>query len=255
MQLNGKTILLTGASTGIGAALITQLAKEKCRLALLARRKNLIDETVASLDNNNAEIFTLQCDVSSKENVIESFNKIKEIFGDIDIAILNAGVGFRASVKDFDSERAETTFGVNVLGLIYCVEQLLPSMMKKKEGIIAGVSSLADNRGYAGSGFYCASKAAATTFLESLRVELEEYNVKVITVKPGFVKTPMTDKNEFKMPLLMNADTAAMIIVNKIKKEKKIIQFPIPTVLGSKFVGSLPVCLYDYLSSQQKKSK
>ena len=175
-----------------------------------------------------------------------------EKFGDFDIALLNAGVGFRASVNDFDSSRAEVTFGVNVLGLIYCVEQLLPSMMNRKEGIIAGVSSLADNRGYAGSGFYCASKAAATTFLESLRVELAGYNVKVITIKPGFVKTPMTDKNEFKMPFLMDSDKAAKIILKGLKKENKIIQFPAPTVFGSRLIGALPVYIYDYLSSQKK---
>lgn len=252
MQLNGKTILLTGASTGIGAALVPLLAKENCRLVLLARRKELIDEIVSSLNESNSEILTLQCDVSIKENVIDSFNRVKEKFGDVNVAILNAGVGFRGSVKDFDSSKAEATFGVNVLGLIYCVEQLLPSMMKKKEGIIAGVSSLADNRGFAGSGFYCGSKAAASTFLESLRVELVDYNVKVITIKPGFVKTPMTDKNEFKMPFLMDSDKAAQIILKGLKKEKKVIQFPFATVLGSKFIGTLPVYFYDYLSSQKK---
>ncbi len=103
------------------------------------------------------------------------------------------------------------------------------------------------------SGLYCASKAAASSFLESLRVELSMHNVKVITVKPGYVKSPMTDKNEFPMPFLMEADKAAKIILRGIKKEKKIIQFPFPIVWGAKFVKLLPNSLFDYFTLQHLK--
>ncbi len=101
--------------------------------------------------------------------------------------------------------------------------------------------------------FYCASKAAASIYLEGLRVELKKYGIKVITVKPGFVKTPMTDVNEFKMPFLMPADKAAKIILKGIKKEKRIIQFPFPTVIASKLIGLMPNFLYDYLIQTQNK--
>jgi short-subunit dehydrogenase len=116
--------------------------------------------------------------------------------------------------------------------------------------MLVGVSSLAESRGYPRSGFYNASKAAATLLLESLRVELKPFNVKVLIVKPGFVRTPMTDKNEFQMPFLMNVDKAAKIILEGIKKEKKIIQFPLPIVIGSKLARLMPDWLFDILMSK-----
>jgi short-subunit dehydrogenase len=116
--------------------------------------------------------------------------------------------------------------------------------------MIVGVSSLAESRGFPKSGFYNASKAAATLLLESLRVELKPHNVKVLIVKPGFVRTPMTDKNEFHMPFLMDVDKAAKIIIDGIKKEKRIIQFPLATVIGSKIVKIMPDWLFDFLMSK-----
>ena len=105
-------------------------------------------------------------------------------------------------------------------------------------------------RGFPKSGFYNASKSAASLLLESLRIELKPYDVKVITVKPGFVRTPMTDKNEFHMPFLMDLDHAAKIIIKGLKKEKQIIQFPWPIVIGSKIMRILPNKLFDYLMSK-----
>ena len=135
------------------------------------------------------------------------------------------------------------------------MEEVLIDFKNNKEGIIAGVSSLADSRGYPFSSYYSASKAAATKYLESLRVELKPYNIKVLTIKPGFVRTPMTDKNEFYMPFLMEVDKAAGIIVRGIKKEKTLVQFPFPIVLGSKILSIMPNRLYDFLMSKQLPAK
>src|SRR5690606_12156182 len=108
----------------------------------------------------------------------------------------------------------------------------IPDFIHKRDGIIVGISSLAEVRGFPLSAAYCSSKSAVSIFLESIRIELKKYNIKVITVKPGFVKTHMTDKNEFHMPFLMEPERASEIIIKGIRKEKKIIQFPLPTVLG-----------------------
>lgn len=194
----------------------------------------------------------MKCDVSKKEEVVSAYNKIKEKFGKVDVAILNAGVGHRVTVENYNSHFAEETFGANIFGIVYWVEQLLPDFVQRKEGVIAGVSSLADNRGYSGSGFYCASKAAASIYLEGLRIELKRYGIKVITVKPGFVKTPMTDQNEYKMPMLMTAEKAAYIIIDRIKKEKRVIQFPWQMVLISRLVGLLPGSLYEWLEGRSR---
>ncbi|MCL6096997.1 MAG: SDR family NAD(P)-dependent oxidoreductase, partial [Bacteroidetes bacterium] len=146
------------------------------------------------------------------------------------------------------------TFGVNVLGIIYWIEQLLPEFLQRKNGTIVGVSSLADNRGYSCSGFYCASKAAVTNYLEGLCVELKPHGIKVVTVKPGFVKTPMTDQNKFKMPMLMSPEKAASKILTGIKKEKRVIQFPLPMVLLTRIVGLIPGRLYEWLAVKLKIS-
>ena len=248
MKLSDKNILITGASSGIGYALVKKLAAEKCNLALIARRKEILDELAGQLKNTGSKIITFPCDVTVKEEVKRTIDEIVNQFGGIDLAILNSGVSGRSPVKYYSSDEAKKIFDVNVIGMINCMEILLPHYIKNKKGIIAGVSSLADGRGFPKSGFYCASKAAATLILESARIELMKYNVKVITIKPGFVKTPMTDKNDFKMPFLMDVDKAAGIILNGIKKEKRIIQFPLPTVLGAKILKLLPDKIFDFIA-------
>jgi short-subunit dehydrogenase len=248
MNFNDKIILVTGASTGIGKELAKKLSKKKCKLVLVARRVELINNLIEDLSQHSeAEFLPIKCDVSNKDEVSEAYEKIISNFGRIDIAILNAGFGENMKVNEYNSELAETIFGANVFGIIYWVEKLIPDFLKRKYGMIVGVSSLADSRGFSGSGFYCSSKAAASIYLEGLRVELKPKNVKVITVKPGFVRTPMTDKNEFKMPFLMEADKAAQIILKGIKKEKRIIQFPFLTVLGSKIVSVFPEWIFEKL--------
>jgi len=253
MTFSKKTIIITGASSGIGKSLAKRLSMIDCTLILTARRVNLIDEYLSELQNKRAKTLVLECDVSRKEEVLETMIKIKhEIKVDIDVAILNAGKSYRTDIEDFYSKHAEEIFNVNVFGIVYWVEQLLPEFMKKKSGTIVGVSSLADSRGHAKSEFYCASKAAATKILEGLRVELDPYNIKVITVKPGFVKTPMTDKNKFKMPLLMSPEKAADIIISGIEKEKPVIAFPLPIVFASWLGGILPSRVYEFFAKRVK---
>lgn len=227
-----------------------KFAEEGALLALTARRKDIIDRIAQQLEVKT-RVASYKCDVTNTEEVRNVYRQIKIDFGKIDIAFLNSGVSFRSSVKEFSSEKAKQTFDTNVLGLINFVEVLLPDFMSERNGVIVGVSSLADSRGFPKSGFYCASKAAASIFLESLRIELKPYNVKVITVRPGFVKTPMTDKNEFFMPLLMEPEKAAKIIVNGIKKEKRIIQFPLLISLAVRILRIIPDLLFEYLASRE----
>jgi short-subunit dehydrogenase len=251
MDFNNKTVLLTGASSGIGYSLAKLLPKENCSLALISRRKKILDDLAAELKNGGLPINCYKCDVGNIDEVRNAFGQIKNDFGKIDIAILNAGVSSRADVINYSANLAKEIFEANTFGIVNCVEQLLPDFIQRKEGMIVGVSSLAESRGFPKSGFYNASKAAATLLLESLRVELKPHNVKVLIVKPGFVKTPMTDKNEFHMPFLMDVDKAAKIILDGILKEKSIIQFPLTTVIGSKIVKIMPDWMFDFLMSKE----
>ena len=246
MKFDNKIVLLTGASTGIGNEIAHQLlAKKNIKLALVARRENLLSENFSENEN----LLVIKCDVSNKDEVNAAYLKVIEKFNRIDVAILNAGYSVRMPVENYNSEAAEKTFGANVFGIIYWVEKIIPDFMKRKSGIIVGVSSLADSKGYSKSGFYSASKAAATTYLEGLRTELNKYNVKVLTVRPGFVKTPMTDKNEFKMPFMMNVDKAAKIIIEGIESEKRMIQFPWQLVIATRLIPLIPNWIYEKLES------
>jgi short-subunit dehydrogenase len=248
MNLNKKNVILTGASSGIGFELAKKIASEGCNLALLSRRIDILEKSASELSNSGSRVIAVKCDVSNKEEVAFAFNEVKKTFGSIDIAVLNSGVGSLITVEEFDSNIAKQAFDINIIGMIYCIEALLPDFIKNRSGMIVGTSSLADGRGFPKSGVYCASKAAVSIFLESIRVELIKYNVKVLTVKPGFVKTPMTVQNNSAMPFFMNADKAASIILSGIKKEKRIIQFPLPTVMGIKLLKLLPDAIFDILA-------
>jgi len=254
MEFKNSNILITGASSGIGYQLAKDLAAEGANLAILSRRKEMIDELAKELENAT-KVKAYKCDVTKKEEVKEVLAEIKQDFSKIDIVILNSGVGRTSSAREYNSSAAEEVFNTNVLGAIYCIEQLLPEFISEKRGVIVGISSLGDGKGFPKSGFYSASKAALTIILESLRIELKAMNVKVITVKPGFIKTPMTDKNKFKMPFLMSVEEGSKIILNGMRKEKRIIEFPLPTTIASKFLRMIPTSWFEYLASKEPSTK
>jgi short-subunit dehydrogenase len=246
MDLKNKKIILTGGSSGIGYQLSRKLLLEGCSLAVLARRKERLDKLADETKGLAGKLFIYQCDVTDKNKVNDVITEIMKAMGGIDIAVLNSGVGKPDGIKKFSSENAMAVFNTNVFGMVNCIESLLPVFLEQKHGVIAGVSSLADNRGYSKSGFYCGSKAAVTMILESLSTELKMHGIKVVTIKPGFVRSEMTAQNNFKMPFLMDADKAADIIIKGLKKGKRIIQFPAITVMFAKIIGLLPVRLFEY---------
>jgi short-subunit dehydrogenase len=246
MDFTDKSIVITGASGGIGLEISTILSREKCKLALLSRSIEKLQKFASEYGSSHNIILPIQCDVSKKEQVNSALDKVIETFGGIDIVILNAAIGVRSDPENFSAETGEKIFRVNLISSLYFFEKLLPLFIKKKSGMIIGISSQADTRGFPRSGFYNASKAAFTRLLESLRIELKGYGVKVITVRPGFVKTHMTEKNEFYMPLLMNAEKAARIIVKGIRKEKRVIQFPFLIAIGTKLLGLLPGSWFEF---------
>ena len=255
MVLKDKKIILTGGSSGIGYQLSKKLLLEGCSLAVLARRKDRLDKLTEETKGFGGKLFTYQCDVADKNKVDTVIIAAIKAMGGIDIAVLNSGVGRPDGIKKFSSENAATVFNTNVLGIVNCIESLLPIFLEQKHGVIAGVSSLADNRGYSMSGFYCGSKAAVTMILESLSAELKMHGIKIVTIKPGFVRSEMTAQNNFKMPFLMAADKAADIIVKGLMKEKRIIQFPLMTIIGSKLIGLLPIRLFEYLEYKRLSKK
>lgn len=246
-KLKDKNVLITGATSGIGKAVAEELIGKVKYLFLIARRIELLDEIKNSHTNSKTKIVPIQCDVSKKSDVDNAYQVILEHVDSIDIAILNAGIGFNMKPDNYDYRWADKIFSTNFLGVIYWIDKILPKLLIKKRGVIAATSSLSDNRGYSGSGFYCASKAALSNYLEGLRIELRSYNIDVITIKPGFVKTPLTDKNKFIMPFMISSKKAAKKIVRGIEKGKSVIQFPWSMVVITKMIGALPGSVYEYL--------
>lgn len=242
-----KNVLITGASTGIGRAVAEELIGKVNYLFLIARRTGLLNEIKNGHADSETKIVPIECDVSIKSDVDKAYQTILEHTDTIDISMLNAGIGFNMKPENYDSTWADKIIGTNLFGIIYWIDNILPKLLSRKDGVIAVTSSLSDNRGYSGSGFYCASKAAVSNYLEGLRIELRNYNIKVITIKPGFVKTPLTDKNNFIMPFMISPEKAAKKIVKGIEKKKRVIQFPWSMVLITKMIGALPGSVYEFL--------
>lgn len=241
-----KNVIIIGASQGIGKALAIEYASCRSKLVLLSKNEVGVGKVSDEINSHGGTSLYKRCDVTSKEELRNGIEFALTELNSIDLVIINSGVGGPNWMDSFSSEQFIKTFEVNTFGIAHALEILIPIMLKQGYGTIAGVTSLADVRGYGGSSSYSASKAAGSILLESARVELKKHNIRVITIRPGFVKTAMTDKNEFRMPLLMQPPKAAKIIRRKIKKGKSIVQFPWPIVMATRLIKILPNWIYDW---------
>jgi NAD(P)-dependent dehydrogenase (short-subunit alcohol dehydrogenase family) len=241
-----KRALITGGSSGIGLALGRELSARGWAVALLARRESPAVPNAISIT----------CDVTSAEEVRTAVRSAeKELGGALDLAVANAGVSIPSHATNFRLDDAEQTIRVNVLGMMYLFDSVIPSMVERRTGTFAGVASLAGLRGLPGSGPYSASKAAMQAFLEASRIELKPYGVHVTTVNPGFVATPMTEKNRFKMPFLMTDVRAAKIMADGLERGSHVIEFPLPTSMLMRMMRILPSSLYAAMTEPYGRRK
>ncbi|HEX8618381.1 MAG TPA: SDR family NAD(P)-dependent oxidoreductase [Thermoanaerobaculia bacterium] len=238
--------IITGASAGIGHALAHELATRGYDLALLARRAELLESLAGELRARGRRAVAIACDVSDADAVRGAVAQAQaELGGAFDLAIANAGVSIPGHATKFKIADAEQIIRVNVLGLMYLYDAVIPSMVERGRGRFVGVASVAGLRGLPTAGPYSASKAAVQAFLEAARIELKPYGVGVTIVNPGFVATPMTEKNRFRMPFLMQADAAAVVIANGIARGARVVEFPRPMSLLMRVVRYLPDALYE----------
>ncbi len=240
-----ETAVVTGASSGIGRELALELARRGTRLALLARRREVLEEVAAEARCLGATALVAPCDVRKRPEVLSSIAAAEREHGPTDLLIASAGVALAVPAIGFDGARAEEVFRVNVLGTVYAIEAVLPSMLSRGRGHVVGLSSLASCRGFPQSGPYCASKAALDALLEALRVELRPRGIRVTTVSPGFVATPMTEKNTFRMPFLVDVRTAARRTLRAIEGNRRRVRFPWPMALAAGLLRLFPGSLYD----------
>ena len=253
--MNKKTIWITGGSTGIGKALALKFANEGWNVAISARRENLLKE----IADTNANISSFPLDVTDKTKCKQVFEEIKNKFENIDICFFSTGTWNPKKEKDIDVEQIENVFKINFFGTLNSIKAVEEYFKNKKSGKIAIVSSIAGYRGLPNSTGYGPSKSALNNLAESLYFDFGRSNVRVCLVSPGFIKTPMTDKNDFKMPFLKTAEYAAdKIYDGLINKNIFEIHFPKSLTLILKFFSFFPSKLYfsliGKLTKYQKKN-
>ena len=236
-----KSIWITGASSGIGKALAIKFAKEGWKVAASARRENLLKE----LSQERENIYPFPLDVTDVDQCKTVFENIIEKFKDIEISIFGTGIHDPKSEKKFNLDKIRKIMEVNYFGTMNCINAVYNYYNNKKSGQISIISSVAGYRGLPAAGAYCASKSALTSFTETLQFEMKRKNVRVSLVSPGFIKTPMTDQNDFPMPMIKSPEFAAeQIYIGLIKKKSFEIHFPKAFTYFLKFLRILPNSIY-----------
>ena len=236
-----KVIWITGASSGIGKALSIKFAQEGWIVAASARREGLLQE----LTKINQNIHSFPLDVTNPEQCKKVFEEIKKKFNNIEISIFGTGIHDPNSEKRFNLEKIREIMEVNYFGTMNSINSVYDYYNDKKGGQISIISSVAGYRGLPAAGAYCASKSALTSFTESLRFEMMRKNVRVSLVSPGFIKTPMTDQNDFPMPMIKSPEFAAeQIYIGLTKKTRFEIHFPKAFTFFLKFLRILPNSIY-----------
>ncbi|HEV7903248.1 MAG TPA: SDR family NAD(P)-dependent oxidoreductase [Pyrinomonadaceae bacterium] len=245
MNPSEKVVLITGASSGIGEALAVEFGRRGASVGLLARRAEALGEVARKVEAAGGRAFAVAVDVCDAKEVRAAVTKVSEHFGRVDVLVANAGIGELTSARKFDIEVVTRVLSVNVLGALNSVAAVLPEMLARGSGQIVGISSLAAFRGFPGSGAYCASKAALSTFFESLRTELRPQNIYVTTIHPGFIDTPLTRGRVRKMPFLQNVERAAVQMVDAIEARRRTYAFPWQLATIVRLLKWMPDALYD----------
>jgi short-subunit dehydrogenase len=221
-----QVAIITGASSGIGWELAKTLATQHCAVGVLARRKERLETLVQEIHTAGGRAAFAVADVGDRAATVTAIHALRDQLGPVDLLIANSGVGVPTLLEPINIEEVERMFRVNVLGVVYAIEAVLPDMLQRGKGHLAAISSQAAFLGMPGESGYCASKAAVNSYMDGLRVQLRRRGIHVTTICPGFIATEMTAVNKFKMPWLMNADRAAKLIAKALARKKKVYSFP-----------------------------
>src|SRR5438093_9152882 len=174
MTFTNKVTVITGASSGIGWALAQELAKEGCKLGLVARRREKLEELAADLRSRGSVAAWAVADVAEREATVAAIHHVAAELGPVDLLIANAGVGAPTLLDPINTPDVERMIRVNLLGVIYAIEAVLPDMLRRRQGHLAAISSMAAYKGLPAESGYCASKAAVNAYMEGLRLHLRK---------------------------------------------------------------------------------
>jgi short-subunit dehydrogenase len=245
MKAPARKVVITGASSGIGRALALEYATRGAALGLIARRADLLTQLAASLP---VRAYTYAVDVTDARSLAMAAEDFVARVGSPDVVIANAGVSAGTLTGNPEDNAAfGEIMATNVTGMMLTFQPFVEAMKRQREGVFVGIASVAGFRGLPGAAAYSASKAAAISYLESLRVELRGSGVSVVTICPGYVATSMTSKNPYRMPFLMDAEVAASKMARAIAARKRFYVLPWQMALVGWVLRRLPRPLYDLL--------
>jgi short-subunit dehydrogenase len=241
MKLRGTVVWVVGASSGIGAATARELMARGATVAISARRESELDAV------SGGRMLVVPADVTDATSVAAAARRVRDEHGRIDVAILAAGFWKQTDADAWDTGLFDQHVQVNLIGMSNAIAAVLPDMLHRRSGVLAGISSVAGYRGLAGSEAYGATKAAQINLLESLRLSVAKRGVHVTTICPGFVRTDLTAGNTFPMPFLIDADKAAVAICDGLERDRTEIIFPLPMALLMKAARLVPVGVWTRL--------
>jgi NADP-dependent 3-hydroxy acid dehydrogenase YdfG len=244
------TIWITGASSGIGAGLARRLARDGHRVGVTARRAEALAQLGTDLPAEARErLLILPADVTDDASLERAYVALKQAWGVPDLVLANAGVHQGRLGGHLEFANCRRVLDTGLLGAVRTLTQVLPDMLARGTGTLAAVASVAGYRGLPRAASYCAAKAGLIAFMESLRFDVERAGLRVVVINPGFVKTPMTDQNDFPMPFLISVDRAVDEIVKGLRRGRREIHFPKTFTRLLKLMRILPYPLYHALVS------
>ena len=237
-------IWITGASSGIGAEVARQYCRAGHTVCISARGADGLDALVQEAAGLPGGMQAFPVDVTDMDAVNAAFANIRDQVGFPDLVILNAGTHTPNDAARFDRDVFQRIMNINFMGTVNCLQAVVPPCIERAAGHIAVVSSVAGYRGLPNASAYGASKAALINMCEALEPDLARYNVRLRLINPGFVRTPLTDRNEFDMPFLMEVEDAAERMIAKLEDGQFEITFPRRFTWMLKFLRMLPYALY-----------
>jgi short-subunit dehydrogenase len=247
-------VFITGASSGIGQALAFEYAQryqtEKTFIGLAARRSEHLQKLQQALQKQpNVRCIVYALDVRDHTALSSAAEDFIKQFGAPDVVIASAGVSSGTlTEQQADIAAFQAVMDINVMGLVHTFQPFISAMRESGSGQLVGIASVAGVRGLPGAGAYSASKAAVIAYLESLRVEMLRHNIAVTTIAPGYIRTPMTDINTYKMPFLMDADVAAAKFVSAIEQKRRFVVIPWQMGWVARLMRLIPPVLWDLLA-------
>jgi NAD(P)-dependent dehydrogenase (short-subunit alcohol dehydrogenase family) len=244
VNLTGQVAWVVGASSGIGAAVARELVCRGATVAVSARREERLN------DVSRGSMLVVPADVTDAGSIASAASMVHRTLGPVDLLVFSAGYWKQMHAATWDTEVFDQHLRVNLTGMSNTFAAVLPPMLERGQGVIAGISSVAGYRGLAGSAAYGATKAAQLNLLESLRVDVARRGVRVTTICPGFVRTDLTAGNRFPMPFIIDAEQAGTAICDGLERDRTEIVFPLRMALLMKTARFVPARIWTALWSR-----